>query len=651
MMGLTVWMVAPRLIAFAVIGYTAFFIILYFRLERARKGSLEWIDRRQKPRMEFTRHTLGKKDILPVAIITAAYAAVAFFNLGDTAAPQSFHRFEKYDDPVLIELRHPAQITRIFYYTGLGHGGGEKGKKAYRLEFSPDGVNWWPGRHNSEQGEFHLSQGNDNTFRWLNASVAEQPDITQFIRISIPYLHGAPIELGELAIFTSKSGEAFLSASDIIVHGKGGALFDEQDVIPARYDILNSSHFDEIYHAYTAYQHTRGLYRLEWTHPPLGKLITASGISVFGMTPFGWRFMPTLFGVLMVPLFFVLLKWMFGKTRVAVCGTLLFAFDFMHFVQTRISTIDVYAVFFILCMYLFMYRYLTTGHDTSFWKTSLPLIFAGLAFGVGAASKWVCIYAGAGLFAYFCICLYRRARYCRKEEKSFMPFFFGTGVVALFAFILIPGVIYVACYIPYALTNPAREIEGFGGLIGASWAEFWKNQQDMYKYHAKDVLDAIHPYTSRWYEWLVNWRPIWYYGNSIWEEGTRASIWAFTNPLTTWAGLGAVVICAAGIFRRRSHTALFIVIGYLSQLLPWIPVSRITFPYHYFPSMIFVCLAVAWVFDRMDERSSKTGTRHMVIFTAAATALFALFYPVLTGLQMPVWYPTNLLQWLPRWPF
>ena len=46
------------------------------------------------------------------------------------------------------------------------------------------------------------------------------------------------------------------------------------------------------------------LYCYENTHPPLGKVIMAVGVLIFGMCPFGWRFLGTLFGVLMVPIIY-----------------------------------------------------------------------------------------------------------------------------------------------------------------------------------------------------------------------------------------------------------------------------------------------------------------------------------------------------------
>lgn len=644
----------PWMLGVAVFLYAAFFCYLYYRLEKLRPRSAEWINRRVKPVFEFRRAgVLCKKDILPLSVITAVYAAAAFLFLGNTYSPQSFHRFERGDEAVVVELAEPARIREIFYFTGLYRG---HDNRAYKLELSSDGEEWTEqygtdrvtGEPNGHSG---MTQNHSETFRWLTANLhPRQPNDTRYIRIRQLY---APLELGEIAVSVSDpqtEQTRRLSAEEMIIPERAARLFDEQNLVPERRDVLNSTIFDEIYHAYTAYQHLEGIYPYETTHPPLGKLITSLGIALFGMTPFGWRFMPTLFGVLMLPLLYILLTWMFGKRKIAVCGTLLFAFEFMHFVQTRISTIDVYTVFFVLCMALFMYRYITTCLDAPFWKANAPLIFAGLSFGLGAAAKWQSVYAGTGMLAVFCIHLVRRYNHHRKKEQSFLPFFIGTGAVALFSFIIIPGIAYAACYIPYALPKaPEGGYDGLAVFMRAVWDVCADNQKSMFNYHYG--LEATHPYSAKWYQWLLTSNPICYYYNPLHDAGTRASIWGFTNPLVTWAGLGTLIACVVGAIRRRSHTALFAVIFYLSNLLPWVLVSRATFPYHYFPSMLFLCISIAWVFDRMIERNEKKGTRYVIAFTAASLALFVLFYPVLSGIQVPSWYPQNLLRWLPNWNY
>ena len=99
---------------------------------------------------------------------------------------------------------------------------------------------------------------------------------------------------------------------------------------------------------------------------------------------------------------------------------------------------------------------------------------------------------------------------------------------------------------------------------------------------------------------------------------------------------------------RHDRTALFLLVGYLAQVLPWVFISRLTFEYHYFAATLFLVLALGYVFDRLRQRGSFG---IVYVFTAASGALLALFYPVLTGVTVSRSYAWNVLKWLPDWPF
>ena len=96
---------------------------------------------------------------------------------------------------------------------------------------------------------------------------------------------------------------------------------------------MDNMYFDEIYHARTAYEMIKHENLYEITHPPLGKGLMSIGIRIFGMNPFGWRFMGTLIGILMLPVMYLLAKRLTRRTTFAVVATFLLMFDFMHFAR------------------------------------------------------------------------------------------------------------------------------------------------------------------------------------------------------------------------------------------------------------------------------------------------------------------------------
>ena len=84
--------------------------------------------------------------------------------------------------------------------------------------------------------------------------------------------------------------------------------------------------------------------------------------------------------------------------------------------------------------------------------------------------------------------------------------------------------------------------------------------------------------------------------------------------------------------------------------MPWTFITRITFEYHYFPSLIFLVLAICHCFNSFRLRSPNW-KRYVYGATAACLALFVLFYPVLTGVTISRTYG-KLLAWIPgAWPF
>ncbi len=722
---------------FGLLIVAAFFAYYWWCL-RPRPRSLEWIalaEEKSAPRrltLTLKRHPMERGDALPLLLLTAVYALTAFFQLGDFNAPQSMVKFQQRDS-YEFSYNQPVTMDTVSLYTSLGTG-------YYTLEWEGEDGQWHSLRldqpynslfkwrvldlaRNIDQNGLEITKDNDN----LEAEPLGPITAARFRITASSAPRDEGLWLSELALW---SGGQALPQPDHVDDG-AAALFDEHELWSDRYTYMNSTYFDEIYHPRTAYEHLNNVYPYEVSHPPLGKLIISIGIAMFGMVPFGWRFMGTLFGVLMVPILYVFLKNLFGKTPVALCGAALFTFDFMHLVQTRIATIDTYGVFFILVSYYFMYRWLAVPAGKKLRHYVLPLFLSGLFWGVGCASKWTVVYAGAGLALLWLLGMIFKAgdwheaelaaqtqpvppevrrevteAMFREEQPAWAPprvpsftaHAWGTVGLSVVFFVVIPLMIYTASYFPYAAAkgnggsflelagqsagwfweclperleqypeqmarvteNLAREgkTPGVADRIGAFFQAIpdqsgnpvdlmLRNQYFMLTYHQS--VHTPHPYQSNWYQWIIDARPILYYQDFS-TPGMRGIFASFNNPLVSWAGLLAFFAVAVQMVRRKCGKALFIVLATLSQLVPWTAIGRVLFAYHYFPTVLFLCFAIAYLMDDMLNRKREWAGLAVYGFTGCTGLLYAIFYPELIGISVPNWYATYFLRWFPSWP-
>ena len=390
---------------------------------------------------------MTRRDYIVLLILLAAYSLFAFVNLGSLSSPQSAWNAEE-GTTVYVDLGKTTAVDEIRFFGSIAEGTIE----LYDESAFIDGY-FTPGQ--TEPLEV-FEQKNGDMYKWKSQAFETE---TRYI---ILHVDSGEVSINEIAVFLN--GEQ-LAAS--VYEPKDGAekLLDEQNKVPAAASYLNNMYFDEIYHARTAYEMVQnddlairygreyaannGYPIYEWTHPSLGKMLIAVGIRLFGMTPFGWRFSGTLFGVFILAVLYVMSKRIFRRTDYALVATGLFAADCMHFAQTRIATIDVYALFFTLLMFLFMFDYLSEDFEARpYWKKLAALGLSGAAFGLGASSKWTCFYSGAGLAVlYFGDLIYNlvrilsvRSRTPKEERKktpvtvlAYLPVLFVFGTAALFA--------------------------------------------------------------------------------------------------------------------------------------------------------------------------------------------------------------------------
>lgn len=581
------------------------------------------------PRPSQKALPLRKADIICMTAVTVVYACFALYDLGDMQAPSTAYDMTQ-GQSLEFDFGTEAPVT-LSYYIAPWH------DRNFTLEGKRNTSDEW-----TSFGSINLK----NVFTWQEVSV--DTGMTH-LRLTLEDTQASLLEF----VFLDGEGRPLTPEFASFYEN----LFDEAALYPEDSTFRNSMYFDEIYHGRTAYEFLHGLTSYENTHPPMGKILIALGIAVFGMNPFGWRIVGTLFGIAMVPLVYLFAKRLSKDTLMAAFACVLFAFDFMHFTQTRIATIDVYITFFVILMYYFMYQYSTLSfYDTSLKRTLLPLGACGVCMGMGVACKWTGVYAGCGLAVIFFATMYRRYReyvYAGTEpsgetegishkliRKHFVPYTRSTILFCLVFFVAVPALIYLLSYIPFRDYSD-RE------LIG----RLFYNQYTMFSYHSG--LDSTHDFSSAWYEWPIMKRPIWYYSRVVTdtaEGGLREGISAFGNPAVWWAGIPAFLYMVYLWAKKKDKTAAFLIIGYMAQYLPWFFVTRITFIYHYFPSVVFVVLMIMYSFYQWKQSQVRLAVIVvMVLYAAATVGLFLLFYPVLSGAPVEAAFVTKYLRWFPSW--
>jgi len=588
------------------------------------------------------RMKLTLKDWSIMIAVTVIYAIIAFIQLGSFEAPGTVWEPSSSEQAVIMDLGEIKEIKRISTFGGVG-----SGKFSFQFAYNPE---YWSDAINAENN--HVS-----VFTWQQHNITVS---TRYVKLNVV---NPGFSIHELAVFDGVSAVPLqiksIYALDDKANSRGTvqALVDEQHTVPSEPSFMNGTYFDEIYHARTAYEHLEHIPAYESTHPPLGKILIALGIKLFGFSPFGWRIIGTLFGVAMLPLMYLIAKAYFKKTSYAATAIILFAVECMHFTQTRIATIDVYAVFFIMLMFYFMSLYSAKSYYTSSLKnTFFPLALAGVTFGLGIASKWIVFYGGAGLAVMLGIVLYERYMEYRAAKlliqnvedyseatlkritSTFFPYTLATLGFCILFFVIIPITIYALSYIPVLSAQSS----------GYTLKAFIDYQVNMFQYHSG--LVSSHPFASPWWEWPFMKRPVWYYVQSGLDEGLKSTIVVIGNPLIWWVGICAMVATIILSIKQKDKRVYFIFIAYLAQYIPWMLVSRETFLYHYFAMVPFLILSLVYIAEYIEKRNPKF-YKIRIGYVIAAAIIFAMFYPALSGMVVSEHYINHILRWFPSWVF
>jgi predicted membrane-bound dolichyl-phosphate-mannose-protein mannosyltransferase/Gpi18-like mannosyltransferase len=304
--------------------------------------------------------------------------------------------------------------------------------------------------------------------------------------------------------------------------------------------------------------------------------------------------------------------------------------DGSMFAQARIGMNDIYVTTFIVAAWYFI----VAAHQPRRFA-AVDLLIAGVALGLGVASKWAAVYTLGGVFLLsvgMTAFAYERGRPGTGGPLDLLAGR-GRNAARLFAcFALIPLAIYLAGYLPW-----------FGGPTAPYGWNLWELTQQMFWYHSS--LTAPHCAGSPWWSWPLDLKPVyWYFGQST--GGTNGYIYDAGNIVLYWAALPAAALTVALAIRTRSWSLGVLSLAMLTQYIAWIPISRVLFFYHFFTVLPFYLLCLAAVLAVLWERRRKA----VLVFYGVAAAVFVIFYPYVSGLPIPGEIG-SIFEILPTWHY
>ena len=524
-----------------------------------------------------------------LALIGSFYL-YAFIGLGNTQAPQSAEVISQNDSPVIFEFKRSMSIDKMCYYVGIDK------NVNFVLEYQQE-----------KQWKKFYTYANSYpfSFRWR---CVEKPVRTSKILFRVTK---NKMMLNEVRFFSNDTLIPYTT--------KYAKLHDEPNMTPDT-SYYSGMYFDEIYHGRTAYEIIHGWDIYENTHPYLGKLLIIPGIKLFGMTPFGWRVSNVLFAGLMILIFYYFAFLLFKEKLYAFGAAFLMTYGFMHIAQARMAHIDTFSVLFVLLSYLFLYRFILS-------EKLLNLFVSGLFFGLASAVKWSAVFSSLGFILLFIYLILSHHPLLKRYSISKLLLY------GLYSYLIIAGVAYLS-------TFPEMYHHGQGLHAVISY------NQNMYHYHSG--MTQTHPFSSQWWSWALDMKPMGYYKQS--QGLLDSSINSFGNPAIFWIGIIAVLYLLFVMFKKASLEAALILFAFLGLYLPYIFIGRLMFIYHFYYATPFLMLSIIYMFKDMTvQRRYAYGI--FIVYLIIVGGLFLAFYPVLSGYTIESNYINTYLKWFDTWWF
>jgi dolichyl-phosphate-mannose--protein O-mannosyl transferase len=428
-------------------------------------------------------------------------------------------------------------------------------------------------------------------------------------------------------------------------------------------------------------------------HPPAGKWVIAIGEQLFGVTPFGWRFMTAVLGTLAVLATVRIGRRLTRSTLIGAGAGLFVAIDGMAIVHSRTALLDPILMFWVLLAFgaLLLDRDRTRrrlaelvraqpsdldalalgrvpgGRLTGFLGGRPWLWVAGALLGTACATKWSGLWflAAFGLLAVGWDVGTRRLL---GDRDALLRTLTRSVPLALVAIVGVAFVVYLVWWTGWLLSDSAYDRQwaatspasGLAALVPDAFRSLWHYHAEAYDFHRS--LVSPHAYQSNPWGWPLQARPTSYYFESL-ENGQggcttdkcATEVLALGNPVIWWAGALALLHQLWRWVGRRDWRSGAVIIAYLAGWVPWLFFQgRTIFTFYAVAYLPFLALALAMTLaaalgpERAPPDRRALGAAFVGVVVLAAVLASWWFYPVWTAQVIP-YGQWQLRMWFPTW--
>ncbi len=379
-----------------------------------------------------------------------------------------------------------------------------------------------------------------------------------------------------------------------------------------RLGIPTRIYFDELHYVPAARAMLAGI-SANPEHPLLGKEMIAAAIWALGDRPLFWRLPSALFGAFGLFAFARAMWFASGRRFATIAAMLLVATDFAWFIQSRIAMLDMVMAGMAMAA-LWMLSAALRRPEQGRWRLVLAGIFLGLSLG----AKWSIapVLLLPGLTFVWLKLKHNGRHFLTTRSGGPVP---GISLIEAGVWLgLVPLMVYWLTFWPGFFYAKAA-IDPFDPI-----------GHHHYMLQLQDSVKRLHPYRSVWYEWVGDWRAIWY----LYEvtDGAQRGVVLIGNPFTMLAGLPALVWALWAGLRRTRYDALACVVLYAATLGMWAVSGKpIQFYYHYLLPGTFLMACLALALDELWVR----GKRWLPLGALTiAAGMFVYFYPIISAAKL-----------------